>query len=828
VKLMETLLHDLRFGLRMLKKSPGLTIVVVLTLAIGIGANTALFSVVDAVLLRPLPYPQPEQLVAIHDDLPGVNLHDAGMSVQELDDFKNLHGVFDQVSASWPFDANVTGQEKPERVEALAVSPNYFNMLGAKAALGRVFVTSDYRPGFFEGVIISDGLWRRMFAADPAVIGRGLRIDTDLYTIIGVMPPDFRHPGHILRNDIDVWTTPGFIAAPFPQPPKREIRLIPGAIARLKPGLTLRQAQAQLDAFVLQLGRQYPTDYPATARWSVQLQSLHQELVGDAGTMLFVLLGAVTMVLLIGCVSIASLLLARSSARQREIALRQALGAGAGRVVRQMLTESVLLSLLGGILALVLTVWLKDLLLRFVPASLPRLHEVSVNVPVLLLALGVSLVAGVAFGLTPALQLARPQLAQDLRQGTRGSGAGLRQHRFLGGLVISEFTLSLVLMFGAGLLLRSFSKVLEVSPGFDANHLVMAHLWLSVPNDPTMNQYLTQAKRAPFVREVLRRVSALPGVEQAAIGSGGTPFSGLYAPSNFTIEGNPVGSGEAPAAQVETFTPGFSRTLGMTLVRGRTFTDADNETGDRVALVDETAAERYWPNQDPIGKRIHLIAPGARTPPPFATIVGIMGRTKSEGLDLPFVPHIFFPAYQAVGFAMSIYVRTSANAAAMQDSIRAAVLSVDPGLPVFGVRTLEGVVSDALASRRFALQMMGLFATTALFLAAIGIYGVMAYFVSQRVREIGIRIALGARRTDVLKMVVWRGMILAAIGGGIGIVASLAAAHLIADLLFGVSAYDPVTVIALPVLLATVALIANYIPAHRAAKVDPMVALRYE
>jgi predicted permease len=826
---MNNLLQDVRYALRQLGKIPVFAAVVILPLALGIGANTALFSVVDAVLLRALPYKDSRQLVAVHDELPGVNLHDAGMSVQELDDFQSRSGIFDQISPVWPVDANVTGREKPERVEGLAVGPNYFTLLGANAALGRTFAPADYRPGFFEGAIISDALWRRMFGGDPTVLGRGIRVDSDLCTIIGVMPPGFRHPGQTLRTDVDLWISGGYVAPPFPQPPKREIRLFPGAIARLKPGLSLQQAQARLDTFVAQLSQQYPGEYPATARWSAHLTSLHDEVVGSASAMLFLLLGAVSMVLLIACVNIASLLQARSSSRHREMALRQALGAMATRLVRQLLTESLLLSLAGGMFAILLSFWLKDVLLHMAPPNLPRLQEVGINLRVLGFALAISLITGVAFGLVPAMQLANPELMEKLRHGARGSSVGLRQHRFLSTLVISEFALSLVLMVRAGLLLRSFWNVLQVRPGFDTRHLVFAHLWLPVPNDPNLNPYLRQEKRAVFVREALRRVKNLPGVEQVAIGTGSTPFSGQNGLTNFTIEGNAVASGDSPAAEIGSFTPESFRTLGVTLLRGRQFTDADNEIGDRVAVVDQTAAERYWPNADPIGKQILLNLPGVVADPPrVTTIVGIVGRTKSEGLDLPYAPHIFFFAYQSVGVAMSIYARTSASAESLQDAIRGAVQSVDPNLPVFGVRAMESIVSDSLAPRRFALRLMEMFAATALVLAAIGIYGVMAHFVSQRVREIGIRMAVGAQRTEVLKMVVSRGMFLAMIGAAAGIAVSLISAQFISGLLFGVSAHDPLTVLSFVAVLGAVSLAANYVPARRAARIDPMVALRYE
>ena len=825
---METFLQDVRYGLRMLRKNPGLTAVAVLTLALGIGANTSLFSVVDAVLLRPLPYQKPEQLVAVKDDLPALNVNEAGMSVQELEDFQNRSGVFDQISATWPIDANVTGREKPERVEAEAVSPNYFMLLGVKTELGRAFTPSDYRPGFFEGTVISDSLWRRMFGADPNVLGQSFRLDSDLYTVIGVMPPDFHNPGRTLQHDVDAWITAGYIAPPFPVPPKRSFRMLPGAIARLKPGLSIEQAQAKLEAFAAHLREEYPTDYPAAARWTPRLVPLQKDVVGNTGMMLIVLLASVGVVLLIACLNIASLLLARSSVRQREIAVRQALGAGAWRLIRQMLTESVVLSLCGGLLGTLLSLWLTSVLLHLVPSSLPRIGEVTVSVRVLLFALGVSLFTGVLFGLAPAMQLSDPRLMDDLRQGTRGGGIGVRQHRFLGGLVICEIALSLVLLVGAGLLLRSFWNVLKVEPGFNADHVISARLWLPVPNDPTQNPYLKQEKRSAFVREVLRRVNVLPGVEQAAIGSGNTPFSSQRIRQAFTIEGRAAAADETLTAEIGTLTPDFARALGTTLLRGRSFAESDNETGAPVALIDQTAAERFWPNQDPIGKRIQRVAPGAPNPPPLSTIVGIVGRMKSEGLDAPYLPHIYLPALQNVGFAMSVYIRTAASPEALEELVRREVQSVDPSLPVFGVRTMDSIVSDSLASRRFAMLVLGFFAVTAMLLAAIGIYGVMAYFVSQRVREIGVRLALGAQPGDVLKLVVRRGMTLALVGVVLGIIVSLGMTRLISGLLFGVRAGDPLTLGIFTICLASVALLANYIPARRATKIDPTVALRYE
>jgi predicted permease len=821
---METLLQDLRYGIRMVRKSPGFSAVVIVTLALGIGANTALFSVVDAILLRPLPYLQPEQLVSVKEDIPGANLTDAGMSQPELDDFQKRSGVFDQVSAVWPINANITGREKPQRVEANAVSTNYFTLLNARPALGRVWNDGDSREGFSEGAVISDGLWHTMFGADRNVLGQAIRIDTDLYTIIGVMPPDFRHPGRTLGHDVEVWIAAGYSAAPFP-PPVRTQRFIPGAIARVKPGLSVAQAQAKLDAFAAHLREQYPADYPATAQWRVRLVPLQQEVVGNVSLMLFLLLAAVGVVLMIACVNIASLLLARSSSRQREIAVRQALGASTWRLIRQTLTESVVLSLCGGALAVPLSFWLKDILLTLVPSTLPRLTEVALNGRALLFASAISVITGLLFGLAPAVQMFDRRLIDKLSQGSRGVGSALHQHRFLSALVACEFALSLVLMVGAGLLLRSFWKVLELQPGFNSEHMVTAQLWLPVPNDPKNNPYPTQEKLNAFMSEVLRRVSALPGVNQVAIGGGVTPAAGRRNAASFDIEGRIAAAGESPTAEVGVATPDLFRVLGTPLIKGRFFTDADNEKGEPVTLIDQTAAERFWPHEDPIGKQIR---PQFSRQRPLRRIVGVVGRSRSDGLDAPYTPHMFLPVQQIALNAMTVYIRTAASPEALEEPVRREIQAINPDLPVFGVRSLGSIISDSLASRRFAMQILGFFAATAMLLAAIGVYGVMAYFVSQRVREIGVRMALGAQRADVMKLIVWKGMSLALAGVAAGLVAALVLARLISGLLFGVSASDPFTLAAFTALLALVAFLANYIPASRAAKVDPMVALRYE
>jgi putative ABC transport system permease protein len=822
--------QDLRYGARMLMKKPGFTIVAVLTLALGIGANTAIFSVVDAVLLRPLPFPHPEQIVLARDDLTGRQLEDVGMSVDELRDFQERSDVFEEISAVWPVDANLTGSDRPERIELLAVSPNYFSLLGASAQLGRVFGPQDRALGFAEGVVISDGLWRRLFGADPNVLGRKVRADSDIYTIIGVMPPGFRHPARTLRNDVEMWGTAGFAAAPFGSPVRAQ-RMLPGAIARLKPGMSLQQAQLKLDSFVANLRGQFPNDYPADAGWTVRLISAREKLVGNVRMTLWALMGAVGVALLIGCVNIANLLLARSLARRREMAIRLALGAGRGRLILQLLVESLLLALLGGAVALLMVAWVMKLLLGLAPDDIPRLHEVGLNGGVLGFAFAISILTGVIFGLVPALHASRPDMAPNLKEGGQGDGA--RSHRFRAALVVVEFALSLALMAGAGLLARSFWRLLQVDPGFDPSNVMMARIWLPVPNNPDLDPYRPLEKRVAFVSEVLRRASALPGAQYAAIGGGnGVPLIGPHASNAFTIESQADADSNPPRAQVSSVSPDYFRVLGSPLARGRFFALSDDNQAPRVALIDEAMAGRYWPNQDPVGNRFKFGRRGSNAP--WMTIVGVVGNIKTDGLDQPDQPHIYLPILQNPGYAMAVYIRAESNIggraglAGLTQALRREVQAVDPDLPIFGERPMEDLVSASLAQRRFAAQLISLFGALALLLSGIGIYGVIAWSVSQRTREIGIRLALGADKGVILRWILWQGTRLILAGVIVGLLGAVAMTRLLRGLLFEIAPTDPLTYVGVAALLAIVALLACYIPARRATKVDPMVALRFE
>jgi predicted permease len=825
---MITLLQDVRYCLRTLRKSPGFTAVVIATLALGIGANTAIFSIVDAVLLRPLPFSNADRLVRLVDNFPGASLHDVGMSVPELRDLQDRSGIFDEVSAVWPVDANVTGTGHPERIELLAVSPNYFSLLGVQAQLGRVFGPEDKAQGFAETAILSDGLWRRSFGGDPHVLGQRIRGDGDAYTIVGVMPPGFRHPGRTVATDVDMWATAGFAAAPFPSPPPRSAVFLPGAIARLKPGLTVAQAQQRLDGFTAVLRAQFPQDYRPEARWSIQLEPLKESLTGNVRPMLLTLLGAVAMMLLIGCVNIANLLLARASGRRREIAIRQSLGAARGRLVQQFLTESLLLSLAAGAVGVAGAASSLDLLLYLVPARLPRTAEIAIDFRVLLFAIAVTLVAGLLFGLAPAVQASDCALSVQLMESGRGTGGSRRQSRVSGVLVAAEFALCLMLMTGAGLLTRSFWKLTRVDPGFNPQNTTVARIWLPQPNDPAQDPYASPQARAAFIREVLRRVTTLPGVTDAAMSSSIPLTRASPNPAAVTVESRAVRASDATLAEIVVVSPDYFKALGAPLLAGRFFDESDRRGSQSVAIVDRSTARRYWPGESPLGKRIKIGR--AQSSNALATIVGVAGDVRHDGLENDGVPHVYFPIYQLSGKAMGLIVRSGRDAPGVSErlgeQLRRQIQAVDPDLPVFGIGTLGGMLSTSLAPHRFSAQLMGAFATLALLLAAIGIYGVLAYFVGQRAREIGVRMALGAAGSEVVRMVLWQGLKPISVGTAIGVAGSLIFGGLLEKMLYGVRAADPLVLICVPLLLLGAALLASYIPARRATRIDPIITLR--
>jgi predicted permease len=823
---MTTLFQDVRYGLRLLWKSPGFTIVAVLSLALGVGANTAIFSIVNAVLLRSLPFSHPDRLVKIVDNNRGVGAQDIGLSVPELDDLRTRAGVFDQVTATQGGPTNLTGGERPQHLELLEVSPNYFSMLGTSAHIGRVFGPGDEAPGFAEAAVISDSLWARGFGRDPGVLGRRLQLDNDPYTIVGVLPPGFRHPGRTVATDVEIWITAGFRADPFPKP-DRSLRFLPGAIGLLKPGISLEQAQSRLNAFTAQLRAEYATDYPAGSGWSIEVEPLQESLVGNVRPMLLVLMGAVVLIILLASVNVANLLLARASGRQREMAVRLAMGATRSHMIRQLLTESMILSLVSGVVG-VLTAIAALHFVQFLPARIPRLAEVQVDWTVLAFALLVSLLAGLGFGLVPALQSSKAEIAVAIREGARGSGTSGKTNRLRGLLIASESALAVVLMVGAGLLLRTFWGLLQENPGFNPSRIVAANLYLPVPNNPDMDRYAKPEILNSFVREAVRRVSAIPGVDLASMTTD-LPVTHLSRRRPVNIEDRPDESGKGLFSEITSVTPEYFKVLQASLMRGRYFTEDDDTGKQPVAIVDESAARTYWPDRDPIGRRLSIRSIRGAANPPWCTVVGVIKDIKSDGLDQSGAPHIYRPIYQFPGprsLSLSVTVRTSLPATSLEPLIRREIQAVDPDLPVFNVRTMNEVIDGSLASRRFSAELVGVFAVVALLLASVGIYGLLAYMVGQRAHEIGVRMALGATPSTIGKMIVSRGAGLAGIGVVVGLILSGIMAPLISSLLYGVRPIDPEVFIAVPLILMVVVLLASYIPARRAARVSPIVALR--
>jgi putative ABC transport system permease protein len=825
---MGTLLQDVRYGLRMLVKKPTFTIVTVLMLALGVGANTAIFSIVNAVLMRSLPYPDPDRLVRVFFNEPGVGLRDVRFSKPELDDLQTRSGVFEDVTPIFEGSEDVTGAGQPERVEGVNGSFSYFSMLGVTPQIGRLFGPQDFVPGFAAEAVISDGLWRRSYGADPNVVGRTIRLDNDPLTIIGVLPRGFRHPGPTTSGDAEVFGAGGLSGDPFP-PPMRGIRVLVSGIGRLKAGLTLAQAQARLTAMAAQLRHDFPTDYPPQAQWTIEIQPLQETLVGKVRPMLLVLLGAVILIVFIVSLNIANLLLARASGRQQEMAMRLALGASRGRIVRQMLTESMLLSLVGGAAGIVTAFGTLGFILRFVPSNVPRLHEVRIDWVVLVFALLISILTGLMFGLAPALHSAKSALSSAIREGGRGSGFSTKAGRLRDVLIVSELAFAVILMVGAGLLLRTLRDLLQENPGFNPTQVVTANIQLPNPNESEADPYLDIPRRATFDRELLRRMKAIPGVELAAITSALPTTNtnpnavGGVASEGFAIEDRPVESSQDLSAERIRISSDYFKVLQTTLVRGRSFTEGDEDGKPLVAIIDESTARKYWPTQDPLGRRVRFARDHTK---PWATIVGIVRDIKSDGLDIDGVPHIYVSTYQDNSKRLSVVLRTSLPATQLEPQIRYEIQSIDPGLPVFSVFSMNDVLDRSLASRRFSADLVGGFAGLALLLASIGIYGLLAYMVGQRSREIGVRMALGARRNDILRMFLRKGVALAGMGIVAGLVFSAATASMMASLLYGVRPHDPAVFLIVPLLLLAVAALASYLPARRATKVNPMIALR--
>jgi predicted permease len=836
-RFLDNLLSDLRYTVRMLLRSPGFSLIAIATMALGVGATTAIYSVIDATLLHPLPYPNPIELVHVSDDLDGVGAQDVGMSIPEWKDLERS-GIFQWVAINKFASVNLTGGAQPERISFKSVTPNYFAQLGVEPQLGRTFDPHDPTPGYNLEVVLSDGLWRREFAADPHVLGKTLLLDEDPYRVVGVMPRGYRDLGvNSEERNTDVWLAAGMSGLPFP-PPQRGLRVHRQVTARLKSGLSVAAAQSQLDALVASLKTQFPVDYPTQVQWTIRLTPLSEAIVGNTRQTLILLFGAVALVLLISCVNVANLLLAKASGRGREIAVRQALGAQSPRLIRQLLTESLLLFLLGGIAGFAILFGTKDLLLRLVPDSLPTLNDITVSWSVLAFALALSVAAGIIFGLAPAWLTSRTDLIETLKQDGRGSKGSRGRSRARQILVISELALSLVLMVAAGLLLRSFWDLYNVQPGFNPDRVMALQTWLPGPNDPNADKYLTATQETPLVREILRRSRTLPGVEQVALGdTSALPLGHGRADFNsmpLVHEGLLIKDTEAPRINGSTVSPEYFQLLDMTLLRGRLFNDQDIAGAPDVAVINQAAARAFWPNEDAVGKRIRLRTGDLsnrellKNSSVWTTIIGVIADARTESLADAVAPQLYRTVYQHESRDLTIYLRGQLDARAIPAQVREQVQAIDPELPIFRAETLDDVLASSLSVRRFSMEMVAFFAATALLLAGLGIYGTISCVVSEQKREIAIRLAIGAERSDILAMVLRRGLTLAAAGAAFGVAGALIVSHLMASLLFGVSPTNLPIFAGVTAILTIVALAASYIPALRATNLDPITTLRSE
>ncbi|HEV8702062.1 MAG TPA: ABC transporter permease [Candidatus Polarisedimenticolia bacterium] len=805
---MDTLLQDLRFAMRMLVKNPGFTAVAALTLALGIGANTAIFSVVNATLLRPLPYAEPDRLSFVTIDRME---HGRRFTVSKADFLilKEQMQGFETLAAVTADRLNLTGVEEPERVSALWVTADFFSVLGVPPVLGRGFAADEDRPGRPPVAVVSHGLWQRHLAGDPGAIGRAITLNDQTFTVVGVMPKDFT----FLRPN-DVW--------PILQltPPTKRPPFLYRLVGRLKPGVGEPQLRAELAAMHDRVEAVWPD--PQKTGWSFEAEPLKEFITGGARPALLVLWVAVGFVLLIATANVANLLLSRAATREREIAVRTALGAPRRRLVRQLLTESVILAGLGGGLGLMLALWGIDLLSALEPGTLPRMSEVRIDGGVLLFTLLLSLASGVLFGLAPALQVSRARVNQTLKEGGRAATETRGRRRLRGLLVIGQMALALMLLVAAGLMVRSFMRLQRVDPGFDPEGLLTVQLSLSQARYPEAQQ------KTAFYRRLLERARSLPGVRGASV-SDSIPPDRLGILEMFEVEGQPVPTGQSlPMAEEVLIGTDYFRTLGIPLLKGRPPAPQDNADAPPVAWINETMARRYFPDGDAVGKRLH--AGGFGPEDPWITVAGVAGDVKYNGLAADRAPTIYVP-YEQQPFwdgEMHLAVRSSAEPASLIETVRREVRALDPGLPLASVKTGEQLLAQAVGRPRFQTLLIGIFALAALLLAAVGIYGVISYSATQRTQEIGLRMALGARSRDVILMVVGQGMRLALAGTGLGVMGALGLTWLMRGLLFGVSATDPLTFALIAAILAGVALLASYLPARRASGVDPMIALRSE
>ena len=812
VHFMEELIQDIRYGLRMLRKSPGFSLVALLTIALGIGANTSIFSVVYGVLLRPLPYQDSDRLIVLNETTPKVGT--VSVSYPNFLDWRSSNHSFSRMTAVASVDYNLAGVSQPESISGEAVTPDFLSMLGVHPLFGRDFDPSEEKAGTTPVVLLGYQLWQSHLGGDREVLGRTINLDGHGFTIIGVLPANFRS---IDKTDIilpiGVWLTGNANAAE--RGDRGDLRVI----GRLATGVSVTQAHAEMDAIAARLAAEYPI---ANAQCGALLRPIREVFVGNIQPAILILFGAVTFVLLIACANVANLFLMRGAARTREIALRTALGATRGRIVRQMLAESLVLAFFGGVLGLAISLAGMQGMAGLLPMDLGAGAAVNLNGAVLLFAAVAIVLSSLLFGLVPALQLTKPEIQSDLKEGGRSVSAGASQTRLRGLLAAVEIAVALILLVGAGLMVKSLYRLMSVDPGFQTHRLLTMEMALRT------TQYSKDQAILNFWDQVLERVQKLPGVESAAVGTL-VPLTDSHSRVDITMEGMPLPKpGGFPHPDYHKVSPHYLRTLGVPLLRGRDFTDTDTENTPLVGMVNSMVVKQFFPNQEVLGKRFMFGRPSADRPAKWITIVGVTADTKLYGLANPARLEVYVPLRQSVSGDMSLIVKSAADPAALTSAIRGAVALIDKDQPIFAIATMQQLVNDSVSTRRITLILLGLFSAMALLLAAIGIYGVISYSVAQRTHEIGIRMALGADHGGVLRMILAQGAEIAGAGVIIGLAASFALTRLMVKLLFSVGAGDPLTFAAVAIVLALVAMLACYIPARRALRVDPIIALRYE
>jgi putative ABC transport system permease protein len=818
---MTGILQDVRYSLRQLRKSPGFTTIAVLTLALGIGANTAIFSVVNAVLLRPLPYKDSDRLVMVWEQNPHRGWFQNVVSSANFLDWKKQNHVFADMAAFESVPFNLTGDNKPEEVAGERVTTSLFSVLGVQPLRGRLFVPEEEQHGR-AAVVVSYGLWQQRYGGDPGLVGRNISLNGESYPVVGIVPPSF-------ADDYSASFAPHsrvWISGLDLQPEGREFHDY-NAIARLKPGVTLVQAQAEMNTIAGRIEQQYPE----SKGWGVALVGLYDQIVQYARPALLVLLGAVGLVLLIACANVANLLLVRATGREKEIAIRAALGASRAQIIRQFLIESTVLSMIGAAVGLALAVWGSQILVRLSPPETPGVAGAGINTFVLLFMIAVALGTGITFGLVPALNASKFKLNESLKESGRSSTASPSGRRLRNALVICEFGLALTLLVGAGLMIKALAHLRGVDIGFNPNHLVSMEVPLVGP------QYDQPARQVQFFHQLLDRIETLPGVEAATI-SRGVPIRG-WAGQNFVTADHPnPAAGEVPDANYVVIAPDYFRTMQIPLREGRPFTESDSSTSERVVIVSESLASRDWPGQDPMGKRLKVSSDANDKDAPWLSVVGVVGNVRSEGQYAPFIPEIYVPytQYPWTLWPRNILVRTTADPLAIVPAIRREVAALDKDVPVAEVGTMNEIVAGPMQQGQTLMWLLGAFSVLALVLAAMGIYSVISYAVAQRAHEIGVRMALGASRQDVASLVVRQGIVLTFAGVSIGLLGAFAISRFLASLpfqvrwllLFDVHPTDPLIFAVVSAILGVVAVLASFLPARRATKVDPMVALRYE